>query len=74
MWFPPFIYLFWIIFWERLRERERVGENPKQASRPAQSLLQGWISGPWDHDLSQNQEPEAWPTWATRMPLPLSIY
>ena len=34
------------------RERERERESLKQAPCSAQSLIQGSIPGPWDHDLS----------------------
>jgi len=51
-----------------LKEREhecRWGEGWRERSRlPAeqQSPTQGWIPGPWDHDLSRNQELAAQPT------------
>ena len=41
--------------WERGRERE----NPNQAPRLVQSPMWGSIPGPWDHDVSRNQELDA---------------
>ena len=42
-------------------------ESPKQVPCPAQSLMQGWISQPWAHDLSRNQELDI-NYWATQVP------
>ena len=36
---------------ERVCERAQVVEREKQAAHQAGSLIQGWIPGPWDHDL-----------------------
>ena len=68
---PPF-------FRERERERARASlswrkgekekENLKQAPRSAQSLTQGSILWPWDHDLSWNQELDTEPTEPLRLP------
>ena len=68
----PCFLSFFISFFFNLRERERVraGErgrgrerdNPKQAPHSVQSLTQGSIIPPWDHDLSQNQELDVQPT------------
>ena len=50
------------IFWESKcthtsrRRGDRGRENPKQVPSPVQSLMWGSVSGPWDHDLSWNQE------------------
>ena len=41
---------------ETERQRQRDRENLKQVPHSAQSLTQGLIPRPWDHDLSQNQE------------------
>ena len=43
-----------LLWRERARRRER--EKLKQVPRSAQNPVRGLISGPWDHDLSQNQE------------------
>ena len=43
--------------WQKQRHTER--EKLKQASCWAQSLTQGSIQWPWDHNLSQNQELDA---------------
>ena len=40
-------------------QRDRGGENLKQAAHSAQSQTQDSFSWPWDHDLSQNQESDA---------------
>ena len=32
-----------------------------------QSLIRGLIPQPWDHDLSQNQELDAWVTWLAQL-------
>ena len=60
----------------RERKRERVwgaeGEGEREKPRlSAQHRAQwGWIPGPWDHDLSQNQQSESprlnWLDWATQ--------
>ena len=42
---------------EEQRERER--EKLKPTSHWMWSPVQGWISWPWDHDLSGNQESDA---------------
>ena len=54
------IYFFLCLF--ILRHRESEGGNPKQAPGSAQSLMWGSISWLWPHDLSQNQESDAYPT------------
>ena len=46
------LYHMLIVGEERPREREQ--ENPKP-----QSSMQGSVSQPWDHDLSQNQQSDA---------------
>ena len=50
--------------WKGQREREAEKQTPLLA----QSLMQGSISGPWDHDLSQNQELDAYPSKPPRHP------
>ena len=57
------IYLF-ILLGEGRMERER--ENVKQTPRWARSCWVAGITWPWDHDLSQNQEPTAQLTEAHR--------
>ena len=49
---------------EGVRERE----NLKQSPCSAQSWKWGLIPGPWDHDLSRNQELDAQPTEPLRRP------
>lgn len=48
------------LFWERVPtggRAEAEGENPKHTPCWAgRSQMQGWISQPWDYDLSQNQK------------------
>ena len=49
-----FLFLFVYLFTnEQGREGQR--EREKQTPRWAGSLTQGWIPGPWDHDLSWKQ-------------------
>ena len=56
------------------RERESEGEvhleteNLKQTPRWARSPMWGPIPGPWDHDLSWNQESGLLTHWATQAP------
>ena len=49
-------------------EGERKRENIKQPPHSVQSLTQGLIPRPWDHDLSRNQELDAQPTEPPRHP------
>ena len=59
MWF--FIFLrFYLFIWQRerkitSRQSSRKKERGKQAPCWAESLMQGLIPGPWDHDLSRRQ-------------------
>ena len=58
-----------VLFLERKRggaKRER--KNCKQAPCSAWNPTWGSISGPWDHDLSWNQESDAQPTEPPRGP------
>jgi len=55
-----FFFFFFKLLFIYLTEREREHkqgqeEREKQAPRCAESLTQGLIPGPWDHDLSQRQ-------------------
>ena len=53
---------------EWVREGQRKRETLRQAPHPAQNLTWGSVSQPWDRDLSQNQELNAWPTEPPRCP------
>ena len=50
----------------RERERERERQNPKKPPHSVQSPMQGSIPWPWDHDLSQSQESDAWGAWVAQ--------
>ena len=52
--------------WAGQGQRER--ENLEQAPCSAQSMMQGLIPWPWDHDLSRNQELDAQLTESPRGP------
>ena len=59
---------------EKERRTDRQRENLKQAPRSVQSLAQGLIPPPWDHDLSQNQESDdTQPTEPPRRPEKLPL-
>jgi len=63
--------MYFFCFWESAQvrgEREREGENLKQAPHPTQSLTGGSISRPWNQDLSRNQESKIYPTEPHRWP------
>ena len=55
-----YVYILYVYtIWEGERAwagAEGEGENLEQSPHWAQSLMQGLISQPWDHDLSQKQE------------------
>ena len=53
----------------RQGEREIEKENLKQAPCSVQSLMQGSIPRPWDHDLSQKSRVRCLTNWATQTPL-----
>ena len=69
------LFIFWYVFiWERERESvsgagaeeegEGEGEGEAQADSPLSTEPKvgskwGWISPPWDRDLSRNQESDA---------------
>ena len=57
------------VFHFRGGEGQRERQNLTQTPRSVQSLTQGWIPRPWDHDLSQNQKSDTRPPEAPRRPL-----
>ena len=58
-----FLKIFHVFIWERDRYRERTRESiskreeqaPHWAGNQMRWGAQGWMPGPWDHDLSQRQ-------------------
>ena len=67
VWCQGWGYFFFLsLFWERERvgggqsegEREEEGESQADSGWQHAAQQQGLISGPWDHDLSQNKEPD----------------
>ena len=74
-----------LFFWERARVRSLgavrgrggIGEGEKDSwtsSRLSTEPTWGFILGPWDHDLSPNQESDAYPTEPPRCPSMLLLY
>ena len=55
--FNLFLKIFYIFIWQKLQVGREIGRERGGSRLPAwaESLMQGLIPGPWDHDLSQRQ-------------------
>ena len=54
---PLYFLIFYLFIWERESMRGEKGEREMEKQIPTeQGVTQGWISGPWNHDLSRKAD------------------
>lgn len=63
---PPFFFFFWAR--ERVNRGVAKGEG-EQVLHPTWTPMRGWISQPWDHNMTQKSRVERLIDWATQVPL-----